>query len=258
MRWLREIRVQSGKETFTGIVNRVLPVLAEGAAGASGQRLADLQAHMGWADYLRNREGAGGLDPEAHYRKALATESSNVYAHAMWGHYLVARKDLTDEGKQHFAAAVAGGRDRPFVRTLQFAALVEFGSFDTEIEALRVASEMRKNGEVPDDRLRDRLWRAYSSYLWMGDWRVRRPRFLSALRDADSLATFRWLFPEDQVRDNRRDQWRLFMASLEQAAGDRDAALRRYQALRDDLERQHASGSILDVTLAAIKQLQNP
>ena len=30
MRWLREIRVREGKETFTDIVNRVLPVLAEG------------------------------------------------------------------------------------------------------------------------------------------------------------------------------------------------------------------------------------
>jgi hypothetical protein len=71
MRWLREIHVREGKETFTDIVNRVLPVLAEGAALASGQHAADLLAHMGWADFLRIRDGASGLDPPAYYRKAL-------------------------------------------------------------------------------------------------------------------------------------------------------------------------------------------
>jgi hypothetical protein len=258
MLWLREIRVQVGKETFTDIVNRVVPVLAEGAATASGQRLADLRAHMGWADYLRNREGPGGRDPQVHYEKALAAESSNVYAHAMWGHHIIARKEPTEAGKQHFAAAVASGREREFVRNLQFAALLEYGSFATQVEALRVAGEMRKNGETVDEGLRDRLWRVYGERLYMGDWRVQRPRFMSALRDADSLATFRWLYPEDQVRENRRDLWRLFMASLEQAAGERDAALTRYEALRADLQRTRSSGPLLDATLEAIKQLQNP
>ena len=89
MRWLREIRVREGKETFTDIVNRVLPVLAEGAASARGQRAADLHAHMGWANFLRRREGAGGLDPQAQYQKALAEEPSNVYAHAMWAHNIM-------------------------------------------------------------------------------------------------------------------------------------------------------------------------
>jgi hypothetical protein len=55
MRWLREIHVDAAKETFTAIVNRILPVLADGASSATGERGADLHAHMGWADYLRIR-----------------------------------------------------------------------------------------------------------------------------------------------------------------------------------------------------------
>ena len=89
MRWLREIHVDAAKETFTDMVNRVLPILAEGAASAGGQRGADLLAHMGWADYLRIREGAIGLDPQARYAKALALDSSNVFAHTMWGHHVM-------------------------------------------------------------------------------------------------------------------------------------------------------------------------
>lgn len=259
MRWLREIRVRVGKETFTDIVNRLLPVLAEGAISADGQHLADLHAHMGWADYLRNRDGAGGLDPEAHYRKALAVELSNVYAHAMWGHYLIARKPPTEEGKQHFAAAVASGRDRGFVRTLQFAALLEYGRFEGQIEALRVAGEMRRNGEAMDQAKRDRLWSVvYSPRLLQGDWRVQRPRFMAAFPDADGPATFRWLYPEDQVNERHRDQWQFFLASLEQAAGERDAALARYEALRAGLERRRDTGTLLLASTEAIKQLQRP
>lgn len=256
MRWLREISVRVGKQTFTDIVNRVTPVLTEGVVGASGQRAADLHAHLGWADYLRGRDGATGIDPPAHYQRALAAQASNVYAHALWGHYLTSRKDLSAEGKQHFAAAVASGRDRPFVRTVQFAALVEYGTFEGELEALRAAGEMRRNGELVGDDLRGRLWNVYTRYLYLGDWRVQRARFMAAFRDADGPATFRWLFPEDQVREDRRESWRFMMASLEQAAGEREAALARYQMLYVDFQSRGASGSFLEITQHAIEQLQ--
>jgi hypothetical protein len=233
-----------------------MPVLAEGAATASGQRAADLQAHMGWADYLRNREGAGGADPKAHYQKALAVESSNVYAHAMWGHYLLLRNESFDEARQHFVAALASGRERGFVRNLQLAAMLNDRTSASQIELARIAGEMRKNGETIDDRLRDRLWSyAYYAGLLSGE---RRERFMSGLREAEHVATFQWLFPENQVRQDRREQWRFFLASLEQAAGERAAALARYEALHADFQRQRASGPMLDATVAAIKLLRGP
>jgi hypothetical protein len=127
---------------------------------------------------------------------------------------------------------------------------------DSQIEAARIAGEMRKNGEAMDERLRQRLWSyAYYAALLSGERRV---RFMSALSDKDNVATFRWLFPEDQVRADRRNLWRFFLASLEQAAGERETALTRYEALRADLLRTRASGSMLDATMAAIKQLQRP
>lgn len=256
MRWLREIRVREGKETFTDIVNRVLPVLAEGAASASGQYAADLLAHMGWADFLRIRDGASGLDPPAFYRKALANESSNVFAHAMWGHYLMVNHGSIDDAKQHFAAALASGRERAFVRGLQFAAMMYYHEPAGQIEAARVANDMRKTGETIDPTLRERLWTdVYYDGLLSRD---RREGFLSAMRDSDNAATFRWLYPEEQVRHDRRNLWRFFMASLEDAAGDRTAARLRFQSLRDNLAGERSAGPMLDETIAAIKRLQTP
>ena len=79
-----------GRARDEDLVKRTLPVLARGASDAKGERLANLLAHMGWADYLRGGlAGSGGPDPEKHYRTALEADPANVYAHAMWGFELL-------------------------------------------------------------------------------------------------------------------------------------------------------------------------
>jgi TIR domain len=126
MRWLRgEIRLQVGKETVSDIVDKIMPVLTEGAAAAAvGQRGADLRAHMGWADFLRLREGVSGMNPPAHYERALALDPGNVYAHTMWAHHVMVQSESIDGAKKHLAAALAGGRERAYVRSMQFAAML--------------------------------------------------------------------------------------------------------------------------------------
>lgn len=256
MRWLREIRAQAEKETFTDIALRVLPVLAEGAASASGQRGADLQAHMGWADHLRTREGVGGLDPLAHYRKALVLDAGNVYAHTMWGHHTLVQRGPIEEARRHFSVALAGGREHAWVRTMQFAALLYYTPGPTTIGAAHAADDMRKLGEPIDARLSDRLW----TYVYYDNLlsRERRDGFVAAIHGADGVATFLWLFPEAEVRPDRRAMWRYLLASLEESAGDRASARARFEALRDEFKREGSSGRIVDMTLAALKRLQAP
>ena len=254
MRWLREIRVQAGKESFGDIVDKVLPVLAEGAAGASGQRGADLRAHMGWADFLRLREGASGTNPQAHYERALALEPGNVYAHAMWGHHIMVQSGPIDDAKQHFAAALASNRERGYVRNRQIAAMLYYRTRPGQLEAARVAGEMRARGEAVDLNSRERLWTyVYYDGLLSGGWRE---AFMAEMRDGGNAATFAWLYPPSEVRSDRKALWRFFMASLEEAAGNRAAARPHYESLRDDLVRERSSGRMLDETLAAIKRLQ--
>jgi hypothetical protein len=209
---------------------------------------------MGWANFLRIREGAGGLNPQVQYQKALVEDPSNVYAHAMWAHNILFRGGPLESAKQHFASALASGRERPYVRDLQFAAMLNIMESPTQIEAARIAGEMRKSGEEIDERLRERLWTyVYYSALLSES---RRMSFMAGMRDADGPATFRWLYPENQVREDRRNLWRFFLASLEQAAGEREAALARYEALRADIQQDRLS-RLLPPTLAAIKQLRS-
>ena len=113
------------------------------------------------------------------------------------------------------------------MRELQFAALLNTMESPAQIEAARVAGEMRKSGEEIDERLRERLWTYVYYAALLPD--NRRTSFMAGMRDPDSPATFRWLYPENQVREDRRNLWRFFMASLEQA-GWRER--RRTRALR--------------------------
>ena len=256
MRWLREIRVQGEKDSFTAIVERVLPVLAEGAAAATGQRGADLQAHMGWADHLRTREGIGGLDPLAHYRKALVLDADNVYAHTMSGHHTMVQRGPIEAARQHFKVALDGGREHAWVRTMQFAALLYYTPGPGQIEAARAASDMRQRGESIDPGLNARLW-TYVYYDALLS-RERRESFIAAIHTADAVATFVWLFPEADVQADRRALWRYLLASLEEAAGERASARARFETLREEFKREGSSGRIVDMTLAALKRLQAP
>jgi hypothetical protein len=174
----------------------------------------------------------------------------------MWGHHIMVKHGPIDDARQQFAAALASGRERAFVRTLQLAAMLYYHEPVGQIEAARIANDMRKSGEAIDPDLRERLWTdVYYDGLSSRD---RRKDFLSAMHDPDNAATFRWLYPENQVRPDRSKLWRFFMASFEDATGERAAARLRFESLRDDLERERLSGLMLEESISAIKRLQSP
>src|SRR6266496_281914 len=63
MAWLDNIRGDQGPTPFSEIVDLLVPVLSRGAVAAEGSRKGDLLAHLGWADFLRWRDGQHIFDP---------------------------------------------------------------------------------------------------------------------------------------------------------------------------------------------------
>lgn len=257
MQWLREIRVQVGKQTFTDIVQQVQPAIVAQLTGSQGARTADLRAHLGWADYLRGRDGAADIDPPAHYRRSLAEDPANVFAHAMWGHNLMlAGKE--SEGAEHFAAAVASGRERTFVRRLQLASSVAW--IARLPYAVRVANDMRRSGETMEPDMRRQLWRmAYRSQLFNTSLRGEKQRdeLLALLPAADHLATFEWLYPDASTVDSSEtDVWFFCRAMLLTNTGQRAAAREILQGIKVRREAAKDDGFLLAETrrqLAALK-----
>ncbi len=253
MQWLRGIRVQAGKETFTDVVARLQPAIVTQLGGAEGSRAADLRAHLGWADYLRLRDGAGDANPASHYRRALDIEPDNVYANAMWGHNLMlAGREEAALG--HFRTAVGAKREREFVRTLELASTTS--RIGLAPHAVRVADEMRRGGETLDADMRARLWFiAYYGLLFNASAETR-AKFLELLPPADHLATFDWLFPDASAINNEPDAWKLSRAMLLAHAGQAGEARAALQDIRARREAAREGGYVLDETrrqLAALK-----
>jgi hypothetical protein len=257
MEWLDNARGSELSGSLKDIADKVSPVLSRGAVAGKGERTADLLAHMGWGDFLRLREGVGGLDPTRQYRRAIEIDSGNVFAHTMWGFEILRKGGSLAEANRHFAVALESKRERQYVRHMQFSALLWAHDPELESEAIRVANEMRRGGETmpagtPDSSDTWRLWNIYYSRLIFGH---DKPQFLSALPPADHLATFRWLYPEDQLPKEKYLQYLYMLAQLQELNGERANALASYRRLQSQLGNNR--GTLLDGANAGIKRLSN-
>ena len=254
MQWMRAMRVRADKETFSELVAKVQPVLAQGLARHAGERRADLRAHLGWADFLRSRDGVAAPDPIPQYRAAVDDDAGNVYAHAMWGHNLAWKGNTIDEAAAHFTTAARGARARAWVRGMQFAAAFTRGAFHTY--ALVAANDMRLQAEVPEPDQRDRIWR----YLIDGPLfnPPERRDVLAALPPAEQIATFEWLFPGAKVASERRTLWRFARATLQLNAGDRAGARRALEALGKELDEAKDDGRAARAVRQLLTELRRP
>ena len=111
------------KETFSALVGKIQPVLAQGLALRSGERRADLRRPPGLGRLPAQPRRRGRARPGAACsRPPLADDPGNVYAHAMWAHNLAWTSGrLDDEAPGHFADRREEHRaSAPWLRGLQF------------------------------------------------------------------------------------------------------------------------------------------
>ena len=259
MEWLQNMRVTVGKETFAALTAKVRPALSRAALARDDRRAANALAHLGWADFLRSREGNIGLDPARYYEQALQRDPGNAYAHAFWGHHIMVTSGDLAAAKAHFDQGLTTSDARPFVRGLQIYALRWRRSAELDYETVRVANEMRAAGEpLPrvagdTESLVSAIWDAYSASLIRGRDKA---EFLGILPPKDLLDTFVWLFPAYANSSNRHAH--LFMlAQLQERNGDRADALATYRALAALLAKQGSNPwGMADAARKAIARLQ--
>jgi len=259
MDWLEHIRVTEGKETFTDIVNKVQPALSTAAVSKDNKRAADALAHLGWSDFLRSRDGQGGLDPVPYYQQALSRDPQNPYAHAFWGHYLMAEGGDPKQAKEHFDKALASNDARQVARSLEIAAYLWRSDPELENEAIRIVNDMRLKGEpspaVGAEHVTSQIWNIYYSRLV---WGHDKASFLEAVPAKENLATFLWLLTAYDNSSNGQP-YRFMLAQLQEQSGDRADALKNYESLvSSPLARGARRGSMYDVAKQAVLRLQKP
>ncbi|HEY3826813.1 MAG TPA: hypothetical protein VGL82_19775 [Bryobacteraceae bacterium] len=251
MQWLEEIRVQDN-EKFSDIAEKLDPVLTRGiAAEKAGQRQADLLAHLGWSYFLRSREGKGGLDPAASYADAVKKDANNPYAQSMWGHWILWNRGDPEDAGRHFTSALASGREREFVRSLQLAALLNENNDPSEEEIVRVVTAMHKEGTSIPLEMRRRIFSMYYGKLIPPNTET--PRFVNAVPPPEHVATFRWAFAGLDL-DNSESLLRAGdLSVLEEAAGQLDEARNGYESIRKQLSGQ--PGSLLTAAETGSRRL---
>jgi tetratricopeptide (TPR) repeat protein len=220
MEWLRAAQVSEG-HTFAEITDKVVPVLSVGQQSAAGARKADLEAHIGWAYFLKGRDADTRTDPVSLYRAAVAVDATNPYANTFWGHWIMVSDGALAQAKQHFAAALASGRERATVRHFQLAALAwRDEDHDADAAWWQAVDEMHKNGEPIDEDVLHEMDEKYFFAL-SNDSEVK--RFLAAVPPADQVELGRLLL-QSSAPDKALRVKAVLALTLE-AAGKADEAL---------------------------------
>ena len=164
MDWLRSSRVPEGTQ-FSTIADKLVSVLTVGANTSSGARKADLLAHLGWAYFLKQRDGDSSLHPDTEYKEAVRADPKNPYANVFWGHWILWNHGSLNDASERFADALSSDRARSVVRYFQLAALANVRSNDGDAAWLHVVSDMQAVGEKVDSSVRDEVCNRYAQAL---------------------------------------------------------------------------------------------
>jgi len=252
MEWLDNIRIPEG-QTFSSIVTKITPILDRGLRTVEPRRKADLQAHIGWAAFLRFKRGESTLQPEEDYRKALRLDPENPYANAMLGHWILWMTKDFATARQYFDAAIAAGRAEDCVRKLQFAALRNASTADADLEMIQVANAMRKKDQPVEPEDKKRIWSVYYSFLRDND-EYKIEKLLRILPSDEHLATFQWLFENVSSFDEARKMY--YVGLLYEASGRRAEALQTFQSLSVSLAGEY--GTLPSLARTALERLSKP
>lgn len=235
MAWVEDLSIPQGR-TLSDTVDKLISVLTRGASGADGVRKADLLAHLGWAyfykarDYSSSLEGSARLNISRHYKEALAVDPGNPYAHVHWGHLIIWTRESTDDALMHFSAAIASGRARPYVRSVQLAALRNLQ--DNDGAFLIAVNAMLKNDEPIAASTRRDVHSIYYVALH-SDKSIQ--RLLAAMPATEQIGMIRTLFYGGDFDPSRIPTREASLAVLQEAAGLRHEALNTWLALRSHL-----------------------
>ena len=255
MQWIRDLKVSEG-ENFGDAMARPLAVLDRAAPFAHGARQGDLLAHLGWAMFLRWRDGDRALRPVDAYMRALAADSVNPFANVFLGHWILSwdgGANVLERAQQRFRIAVDAGRESAEVRRFQLAALKNDGSVASRLETVRVMNEMRVRAQPLPSGSESNAWSIYYFAL-NGQASLTVSDLMRVLPPADHLLTFQWAFAEYAHDDSGKGvQFRFYLARLRAELGESPAAVDSLRVLKKELGNN--SGMLLDAVNAALKTL---
>ncbi len=239
LEWIRDFSIE--KERLDSTLTSITEIMYRGLPGAGADPGAEILAHIGYIQVLRHINRLPVFtDVESLFEQALDSNPDNVYANAMYARWLMLEKPMTverlDLAQRYYDRALASGRERAYVRSLQFVGITGYSyghRDDIERNALTkligISIDMRENAE--DYPNRDSLQKILDGYGPMGK-AEHVEALVAALPAGPHLETYEWLLEaDDESREIMQQQSRYVRARLNEELGDRDTALTLYRAL---------------------------
>jgi tetratricopeptide (TPR) repeat protein len=222
-------------------LDKIMAVLDAGLARSTGSRAADVQAHLGWAHFLNSNSKIGmrelDSNAEKYFRAALKTDPNNVYANAMLGNFLLQTRGDFADAVVHLRAAVATGKERAWVRGLEFGGLDDDEQDGARAELMKMADEMRKNGEPLDEGSKHRLLEQCCDPPMTHHHEL--VESLSAVPQEDAWKTYLWLDDRERTgtdAEGQRLMREFIQDTLLEIEGKKAEALEKYRALQVELK----------------------
>jgi hypothetical protein len=237
MEWLRSSHVPDGSQ-FSSIADKLVNVLTIGANTSSGTRQADLLAHLGWAYFLKQRDGDESLRPETEYKEAVTVDAKNPYANVFWGHWILWNHGPLNDAAERFAIALSSKRARGEVRHFQLAALANVRSNDTDAAWLRVVSDMQAGGEMIDSSLSSEVCNRYAQAL---QDEPLMHRIFAAVPAARQIELLQALLQSEAISEVQKTTLTVALAESLEAAGRSRDALEAWAMLAVELKSQPGS-----------------
>lgn len=261
MRWLQDFSVVvsegSKAEDVAGPrLADILRVLDAALARTKmrGERAADILAHLGWAHWLNQHLAYKefGTAAERDLRHALKIDPSNVFAHAMLANWIIQTNGDVSEALRHFDLAIQTNKERPLIRRLQLGAMIYNPHVEIRPALIRVADEMRRNGESLSDRYRRRILTAYSPAVNTVE---ELNQSLAAVPPEDAWETYLWLDNGQDQGTEQQTRREFIHASILEIGGQRAEALAAFEKLRRDLKEHGYDGRVVRHVSEALKRL---
>ncbi len=229
MKWIENVRLSSaaGPKSFSEVVDPLKAVLIERLASARGQQKADLHAHIGWANFLRFRDGHPKTDIAEEFDAALIEDPDNLYGHVMRGFWILWNGGPIDKARGDFDIALRSNTDPAYSDMLIMSALLNNSSDEFMAGSIDYAEKIRKAGRNLDDGTKSKLIQYYTVCLRNKDLLARFGRTLPA---AEQVAFLDWL-RQANVDAYKTRVATYFMAVFAESAGRRDEATGLYSNL---------------------------
>lgn len=229
MKWLEDVRLSGagGPQHFSDVVDPLKSALVRLLPATHGREEADLHAHIGWANFLRYRDGFPKTDIGEEFDLAIHEDPDNLYGHVMRGFWILWEGGPIDAARSDLDVALRSSTDPSFSDGMIMSGLTNNTSDDFMAAAVEYAEKIRLAGRNIDDDTKRRLVWYYNICLHS---RGLLTRISATLPPSEQIILLDWL-RSAKLSDGDRRVTTYFMAYFAEISGNKEEALKLFTDL---------------------------